>query len=306
MAGQTIDLEYIISPDKLAVDIANRWREWNTYRSAKIEEWKELRNYLYATSTNTTSNRILPWSNTTTTPKLTQIYDNLNANYIASLFPQQRWMKWEGDTYDDNTKIKTDAIESYMYDRTAKSGFKLTVQQLVNDYIQFGNCFGLVDYVDRYSAKESGEYIKHYSGPKLMRVSPYDIVFNPTASCFEEAPKIIRSIKTLGQIKKMSQKTPELGPILDKMLATRSATRGEEATINKAEGFIADGFSSIQQYYESGYVELMTFYGDLYDETSQELLVNRIITIVDRAYIIENKENPSWLDHAPIYHAGGS
>jgi hypothetical protein len=304
MANQNIDLEHMISPDRLAVDIADRWREWNTYRSQKIVEWKELRNYLYATSTNTTSNKLLPWSNTTTTPKLTQIYDNLHANYMASLFPQMKWMKWEGDTNNDSRKDKVDSIEAYMYDRTAKSSFKLTVDSLVADYIQFGNCFGLVDYVDNYTSKETGEYIQHYTGPKLFRISPYDIVFNPTAGCFEESPKIIRSIKTLGQLKLMSEKNPALVDILDRMVSTRGAVRGEEATINKSEGFIADGFSSIQQYYESGYAEILTFYGDIYDEEKQEYHHNRIITIVDRAYLIENKEDPNWLGHSSIYHAG--
>ena len=35
MAGETIDLEYIISPDSMAVQIADQWREWTTKRSEK-------------------------------------------------------------------------------------------------------------------------------------------------------------------------------------------------------------------------------------------------------------------------------
>ena len=80
MAGETIELEYMLGPDHMAVEVANRWREWNSLRQKKIEEWKELRNYIYATDTRTTTNSMLPWSNSTTTPKLTQIMDNLHAN----------------------------------------------------------------------------------------------------------------------------------------------------------------------------------------------------------------------------------
>ena len=60
MAGTTIDIESIIDPHTLAVEIANRWSSWNSSRSSKLEEWKELRNYIYATDTRTTSNNKLP------------------------------------------------------------------------------------------------------------------------------------------------------------------------------------------------------------------------------------------------------
>ena len=56
---------------------------------------EELQGYLYATDTTKTSNSKLPWSNKTTLPKLTQIMENLVANYEATLFPNQDWLKWE-------------------------------------------------------------------------------------------------------------------------------------------------------------------------------------------------------------------
>ena len=80
MAGTTIDLDEMIDPHALAVEISSRWDKWNLNRQNKIDEWKELRNYIYATDTRTTSNSKLPWTNSTTTPKLTQIADNLHAN----------------------------------------------------------------------------------------------------------------------------------------------------------------------------------------------------------------------------------
>ena len=73
MAGTTIDIENFIDPHALATDISDRWTTWNNGRQTKLEEWKELRNYIYATDTRTTSNSKLPWTNSTTTPKLTQI-----------------------------------------------------------------------------------------------------------------------------------------------------------------------------------------------------------------------------------------
>ena len=307
MAGETLDIENIVEPEVLAVEIANRWREWDTLRNTKIQEWKELRNYLYATDTKTTGNAMLPWSNTTTTPKLTQLMDNLHANYFASLFPQQKWMRFEASSVDSNVKAKRDTIQAYMENKVRQSDFVNAASDLIYDYIQYGNCFATVQWEDRYKIKEDGDYISQYVGPKVVRISPYDICFNPAASDFLKAPKIIKSIKTLGEIKRMIKDDPSkesMQPILDKMLHARASVRGSDATFNKAEGYVADGFSSIQHYYESDYVEILTFYGDIFDYQNDELQVDRIITIVDRAYVLTNEENPSWLGHAPVFHAG--
>jgi hypothetical protein len=194
-----------------------------------------------------------------------------------------------------------------MENKVRQSDFVNAASDLIYDYIQYGNCFATVQWEDRYKIKEDGDYISQYVGPKVVRISPYDICFNPAASDFLKAPKIIKSIKTLGEIKRMIKDDPSkesMQPILDKMLYARAAVRGSDATFNKSEGYVADGFSSIQHYYESDYVEILTFYGDIFDYQNDELQVDRIITIVDRAYVLTNEENPSWLGHAPVFHAG--
>jgi len=306
MAGETIDLEYIISPDSMAVQIADQWRDWSTKRSTKVEEWKELRNYLYATDTRTTKNAMLPWSNSTTTPKLTQIMDNLHANYFATLFPQNIWFRFEAKSSDDNVKVKREAVQSYMENKIKQSNFINTASDLLYDYIQYGNCFATVSWEENYQEKEDENLVVNYIGPRVVRISPFDICFNPTASTFEKSPKIIRSIKTLGEIKKMIEEDPTkeyMKGVFDKMMGARAAVKSSD-TQHKADGFIADGFTSIEQYYESNYVEVLTFYGDFYDEDKDKLHEDRIITIVDRAYVLANEENPSYLGHSPIYHAG--
>ena len=308
MAGETIEIEQVLGPDHMATEVANRWREWSNLRETKVEEWKELRNYLYATDTSTTKNAMLPWSNSTTTPKLTQIMDNLHANYFATLFPQQKWMRFEADTQEGQVKAKRDVIQAYMDNKIRQSGFTNVASDLLYDYIQYGNCFATVAFEDSYTVKESGDFVVNYVGPRLVRVSPYDICFNPTASSFEKSPKIIKSIKTLGEIKKMIEEDPSkayMSEVFDRMMGARAAVRGSgEGTFAKADGYIADGFTSIQQYYESDYVEILTFYGDFYDTEAGKLHSDRVITVVDRAYVLANEENPSWLGTAPIFHAG--
>lgn len=308
MAGNTIDMSLIISPDNIATEISDRWRLWNQQRVGKLEEWKELRNYLFATDTRSTSNSTLPWKNSTTVPKLTQIRDNLHANYMSALFPQNRWMRWMADDKASNDKVKREVIQAYMENKVRQSDFEVTMSKLVLDYIDYGNCFATVDYETNYTEMENGEFIPAYIGPKVVRISPYDIVFNPVAAEFKKSPKIIRSLLTFGEVKKMIDENPDkeyMSRVFDRMIGTRNAIQGySDSDLHKNDGFIVDGFGSIREYYESDYVEILTFYGDIFDKATNTLLKNRIIKVVDRSYILHDIPNPSWLGSSPIFHVG--
>jgi hypothetical protein len=292
MAGTTIDLYSLIAPHALATEIADRWTIWNNSRQQKIEEWKEIRNYIYATDTRTTSNSKLPWTNSTTTPKLTQIADNLHANYFSALFPQKRFFRFEASDQEANTKNKRDVIQAYMENKIRQSDFENTVSKLINDYIQYGNCFATVDFVRDYTEYEDGERAVNYVGPKLVRISPFDICFNPLAASFIDSPKIVRTLLTKGE------------DIFEKMMHNRSYATGNDVDVHKSEGLLADGFSDIKQYFESDYIEILTFYGDMYDADTNQFMKNRVITIVDRSYVLSNEQNPSWLGKASVFHAG--
>jgi len=305
MSGPTLDVQSLISPDILASDIANKWHEWDNYRSGWKDEKVELRNYIYATDTRTTTNSKLPWSNSTTTPKLTQIYDNLKANYTAALFPKNKWMKWEADSSDGLDREKANVIQAYMENKLRQSKFTLTMDKLIDDFILYGNCFASVEFERDYVVDtDTGLTTTKYLGPKLVRVSPYDIVFNPIASDFTETPKIIRSLKSLGELKsEIAEGDTYFSAVFDRILTNRREVSGQTST-EKSEGFIADGFSSLQNYYNSGYIELLTYFGDIYDPTSGTLKKNRKVIVVDRAYVIYDEEIDSWLGEAPIHHAG--
>lgn len=308
MVANTIDMSLIISPDNIATEISDRWRLWNQQRVGKLEEWKELRNYLFATDTRSTSNSTLPWKNSTTVPKLTQIRDNLHANYMSALFPQNRWMRWMADDKASNDKVKREVIQAYMENKVRQSDFEVTMSKLVLDYIDYGNCFATVDYETNYTEMENGEFIPAYIGPKVVRISPYDIVFNPVAAEFKKSPKIIRSLLTFGEVKKMIDENPDkeyMSKVFDRMIGTRNAIQGySDSDLHKNNGFIVDGFGSIREYYESDYVEILTFYGDIFDKATNTLLKNRIIKVVDRSYILHDVPNPSWLGSSPIFHVG--
>ncbi len=300
--ARTLDVSQLISPHQKASHISSKFDEWNSYRDGWVQEKKELRNYVYATDTRTTGNAKLPWSNSTTTPKLTQIYDNLKANYTASLFPSNDWMEWQADDNESASKRKRDFIQSYMENKLRQSDFRNVVDRLVDDFILAGNCFATVEWDRNHTELESGETVEGYIGPKLVRISPYDIVFDPTAADFASTPKIVRSVKTLGEVQAMFEKQGKM-EIFAEMMRVRDEV-GSATNVSKSEGFVADGFGSLQNYYGSSYVEFLTFYGDMYDRHERKLHRNRIITVVDRAYLVEDIANPSWLGTAPVFHAG--
>lgn len=296
MTGTVLDVENLLEPNLRARAISRKYQEWQTHRNTWIEEKKELRNYLYATDTRTTENAKLPWANSTTMPKLTQIYDNLKANYEAALFPNSKWMKWQADSKEDTQKAR--AVQSYMHNKLRTGGFRLEANKLIDDFILYGNCFATVEWHSQ--ARTDGDNLNvGYTGPRIKRISPYDIVFNPVSPSFHESPKIVRSIVSLGELRKQGK----YKEVTERIAENRREVAGH-TSFEKSEGFVADGFSSIEHYYGSEYVELLTFYGTLNDEFTGELIENTRIVIADRAYILEEEPIATWLGDAPIFHAG--
>lgn len=302
-------VEDILRPDKLAVTIAQQHQEWDMYRNKWLEDKREIRNYIFATDTRSTSASILDWKNSTHVPKLCNIRDNLHSNYMAALFPNDRPIRWEGDDENSDAVSKRLAIEAYMYNKMRLGGFRTEVSKCVLDYIDYGNTFGMINFVaEKTQDPTTGEDIPGYVGPKLDRISPLDIVFNPTAASFDESPKIIRSVKTLGSLKAEIDDHPEnqyLAGVWDRVTEGRNKFVGlTTADFSKTNAFQVDGFSSFLNYFQSDYVELLDFYGDWYDRETGTFHKNQLITVVDRCYILRNITNPSWLGTAAIFHAG--
>jgi len=309
MAGKVAEIKRLLEGDGLARQLAHLYNNWWIQRQDKEEEWRELRNYLFATDTTKTTNSKLPWKNKTTLPKLTQIRDNLHANYMDALFPNDNWMKWEGNNLEDSTAKKRRAIEAYLKTKLKESGFRETISQLLYDYIDYGNVFAEVTYVnEEHKDPFTGEIINTYRGPKLARISPFDIIFNPTAASFKETPKFTRYVKTIGELQKDLKYRPDLNyekEAVDKAMEVRkSISSFRQEDVNKAEAYHIDGFGSLQEYYQSGLVEILEFEGDIYDEQEGELLERKIITIMDRSTIIRNVENPSYLGKDTKHHVG--
>ena len=308
MAKKALEISAAFGQDSLAKYVGQTWLKYNTQRSEKVKLWKELRNYVFATDTSTTTNSTLPWKNSTTLPKLCQIRDNLHSNYISALFPNDDWLKWEGYSRNDATKAKVSAIEAYMSNKTREGHFRTETSKLLYDYIDYGNAFGTVDFESSYITDRDGKRVIDFIGPRLRRISPLDIVFNPLANTFKDSFKIVRSLKTIGELMIMAEQEPENAYLKgalekrNKMMTHANSFGMEEA--DKADGFMMDGFGNYAEYLQSGYVEFLEFWGDIYDQASGKLETGRVVTIIDKMYVVRNEPIPSWAGSAPIWHTG--
>lgn len=308
MTGKVLELQNVIKPDQLATQITEYFTQWDLLRNPWKVEKEEIRRYVYATDTTKTTNAQLPWKNKTTVPKLCQISDNLYSNYTATLFPQRKWLVWEANERDANSREKRDAIANYMQWVISQPSFKHEMDKIIIDYIHFGNCFATVEWMDQRVELDNKVQVG-YVGPAIRRISPLDIVFNPTAENFQDSPKIVRSLTSMGEMQEMlnrmsqDEQTDDYRKLFDYLKDIRYTARTWQGDwIQRDRLYAMEGFTSFRNYLMSNWVETLTFYGDWHDIMDNRFEKNRVITVVDRHKLISNRPNPSYFGNPPIYH----
>jgi hypothetical protein len=310
--AETLEIENILTEEQLANAIAEKWQLWDTLRQQRVAQWKEIQEYLFATDTTHTTNQHLPWSNKTTIPKLCQIRDNLHTNYLATMFPKRKFFVWEGYSEADDTRIKKDTLENFCVDMVERSGFKDTVSRLILDYLDYGMAFAMPSWVDNSTEVDELREQVGYVGAIAKRISPLDIVFDPTATSFERSPKIIRSIVSMGDVYNLmmsNSNTPEEQEEAEEtyryLVDIRANIYGTTDNY-EARNSLYDiaGFSNFTDYLLSGYAEVLTFYGDMFDVETGDFYKNHVIMVVDRHKVIVKKPNPSIFGVPPIYCVG--
>jgi hypothetical protein len=297
----------ILKPDDLASFVAMRYTEWRGSCQKWLDESKELRNYLFQTSTEDTTNKKLPWKNSTSVPKLSQLRDNLHANYYAALFPHDNWFKWEAADKTGADRDTARLIESYMMQKIRESDFKQAVSRALYDYIDYGNAIGEVTYEQDVHADGEGQPLLVYSGPKAHRISPYDIYYDLTASNFKDAGKVTRRVVSMGSLQAAFFSNPEGFEWVPQALAEAKATRQTlnaygESDIDKSEGFQIDGMGALSSYYSSDMIELLEYEGDLYDRDKDEILSGYRVIVMDRRKVVHKAPYDSWLGRSNKEH----
>ena len=311
MAGaNSIDIHLVLGDEHpLASQVSRWWTEWKSARNEAEDRWNEVRKYVYATSTRETANRANPHDHSTHVPKIAQVRDNLEANYLSALNLSGDFLRFEGHDPESDTHAKKKAILAYLETKNKLNGFPQVMGQLVRDWIETGNCFAGVTYCSEFHKDpESGDLVPAYVGPKVYRISPYDIVFNPLATSFAKSPKIIRTLKTMGELHRDLEENPELGysaDVIAHLEKTReNLTQYTDVEINKNIQLSYDGFGSASAYYNSGHVELLELYGDIYNYETKEWMKNQVITVADKRFIIRMEPLNTWSGMPDIYHCG--
>lgn len=303
MAGTVAELSMKFSEysDSIGNKVGFLWNTWNTARNTKINEWRELRNYLFSTDTSSTSNSALPWKNKTTVPKLCQIRDNLHSNYISALFPNDHWFTWEGYSDDDATVAKVQAITAYMSNKIIEGNMRDVASSLLYDYIDYGMAFATSEYEDNTFTNDEGETLTGYVGPRAVRLSPLDVVFNPLAVSFEKSPKIVREMITMGEAKQRASINKDWENALKRAIAARGYLMGlARKDQSRVEAYQVDGFGSLVEYLGSDYIEVLTFYGDYYDQVTGEHGDHQEIVIIDRSITVSKGKIKNWTGKSNI------
>ena len=301
--------------DEMARHIATLWTQWNTARSSILDFWSEVLRYVYATSTKDTTNEaVTDWSNTTHRPKMANLFDTLTINYDAALFPNDDWLRWEGRDATSATAVKAKIVEAYLKTKHKLPGsnFRAVMRELEEDWVLFGNAFASVEFVREYSEHpETGMIEFGYIGPRVVRIDPRSIVFNPMAESFRKSPKIIRTMYTIADLHRIVLEQPDkqyFQDILDVALSNRGRIQQyDQGDIDRDIMLQFDGFGTPSQYFNSGLVEVLEFYGDTFLEANRETRTyqkDHVITVVDRWQVVRDEPVDTWNGGSNIYHVG--
>lgn len=287
---------------KTAQDKANFiTHDWTRLHGAKdpaISKWREVEAYRYATDTNSLPNLAGAFTHSTHTPIVASIAQDLEAILLQVVMPHEDWFTFEPMDANAARKEHRKAIVSYLKNRHALNGYTDEVAKLRSDLVTYGNCFSQVYHANETKGDRAG-----YVGPKVRRISPYDIVFDPTAMEFANTPKIIREIVSLGELKRRGMNGTLDSAMVDKLLETRGNYSPSDAGEDKNEQYSPQGFGTYQQYLTSGYIELLWFYGDVYDSINQELHESKVIVVADSDTVLLDNDIKTSSGNAHIFQS---
>jgi len=255
--------------------------------------WAEIDNYLLATDTSMLEGGD-NFDHKTHLPILSELHEDLLAIVYSTMFPHEDWLGWKGFEINAITKQLRGKLQSYIKQCHALSGFNIQMRKVIDDLVRYGNCFAQAYYKNDTTDTDEG-YVSGYSGAAVKRISPFDIVFNPTATDFEKTPKIIRSLVSVGELLEFLEGISDEDKVItpeevESLLKRRTGGFRDYAERYKEKQYTPQGFGSLDEYYSSGYVELLWFYGDILDEVETKVYKKRCIVIVDKDTVVLDKQ----------------
>lgn len=309
---RTIDIKELQQPDGLASAIADKFVSWESAKDRWYNMAKETLEYLYATSTRDITSQPKAFDNSTHLPKLTQIRDMLVTYYLDAMFSLPDYIDWEAYDYESIDFETRNVLKSLCKQMVSDSGFKPTIRELVEDFVDYGNAFATAANVNQTLQKAGNTYNIIYNGPKAVRINPLDVFFDPLAVSFDKSPKIIRTIKTLGELLAEAEDLPDeaamykeaLNKAIQKRTTIRDSVSAEASDTIKNDVCNIAGVGNWSQYYSTDTVEILTFYGDLYDLDTGKFYRNHRIVVMDRCSVLLKEPIKDYGFGCNIFKAG--
>ena len=288
--------------DDVAVRISELWDRYNTERKSALTLNEEARKFTYATDIDSTSAAELPHKNRTHQPKLTQIADTLKSQYFEASLSMPDFFKFP-PPHKINPTVAT-SMEKWIRVKLEQRKFRETTgRELINDFVDYGNCFVSVDYeIER----DNQGRIK-YKGPTWKRVSPLNIVFNPREK-FNKGMKIEKAVFHVSDIKEFPKSYPNAGfkqNVIDKAISTRHPEGIDDwVEVIKNRGINMDGYGGFDQYFKQDMAEVLIYRGDVFNPTSGKTQRNRVVYVMDKVHVIRNEPSQAPSGFDGIHHAG--
>jgi len=290
-----VELLSKVGGDSLASAVGDFWTRWNTSRLVWLDRATNIQQYIESNSTNDTEVSRLAWKNNTTIPKLTQIYDEIHAYYMAAIFSDEDWFIFEGSSQEAD--VKGNVIQQYLRAKLRDTNFEMVVSDLLSDWIIYGTCFATVTWdVEKSTDFETGEEYIRFQGPRAHRLSPRSSMVSPRARNFDETPFISRSVRHIGELQSISDKFENI----EKLKELRAMNYRDIVDDVTDAQLSINGFDSFEDYLRSGSVELLQYWGNVYDPETGEFYKNKHIIVADRMFILLNEDIDGWTYNKPI------
>jgi len=266
--------------------ITDMWFDLDQRRELAKTAWKEIEAYRYATDTKSLPNAASAFTHSTHVPVVAAIAEDLEAIITQVVMPHEDWFTFEALSAEAAKTEVSKAVVSYLKNRFALNGQVGVIKKQVTSLVNYGITFSQVFHSDERNEDKVG-----YVGPKTRIISPYDIVFNPTAPDFNTTAKVIREIISIGELVKRSKLGIVDKEAVDKLIKNRSTyMAGPRRQSDKNVQYVPMGYGSYEEYITTGHVELLWFYGDVYDQVNDELHESKVIVVVDNEHVVLDEQ----------------
>ena len=301
MEGRDEEQQFI---DELTMQFTNM----ENARAKADADARELMDFLDATDTRSTTNSNLPFKNSTTVPKLANIYQTMETTFMEHLIPNRNWVDFVGFDNDSVRSEKREAVKSYVRGKAEASNLAGVLERLIGDFIVRGFCATHNRHVKHTTTTVENRTINNYTGTVAERLSPADTFWDVTASTLPRANKCIRTLYTMGGLKKeirdgtfplMSEE--DFQKLRDERRSVREALSDGYNGRRKYDSLHKKGYGDMMNYINEGVVEVLRFYGTFYDEQNDELWDNYEITLIDRKIVGRKESLDNWQGSQAIH-----